>query len=540
MKNDDISDVMDYRPALLGLWQEACRHIEIDEFAAIVFKMLTQFMPIGQLLVRRVDPIRPCVDTVAVGSSAPDYLLPQTRSECSARKIEEVEAWCRQARIARRGAPGWADAPVEILLPVGVRGDVLVGPLPEPNGPGGVLALIAEENASFTSQHAEIAEHLLEPISTALANDRRLREIAAMRAAAEAEKSSLLSRLGRKRLGDDPVVGANSGLRAVMERVGLVAKSDAPVLILGETGTGKELIARMIHNHSPRAAGPFLRVNCGAIPPDLIDSQLFGHERGAFTGAVDTRQGWFERADGGTLLLDEVGELPLAAQVRLLRILQDGWLEKVGGQTPMHVDVRIVAATHRDLAAMVNEGRFREDLWYRIAVFPIILPPLRERIQDIAELARHFAERAAARFVLSLALPTAEDIELLAAYPWPGNIRELAAVIDRAAILGDGRRLEVAKALGVTTEMPAASVGGPVIGTVSAATKLTPRSRFQTLDDAVKQHIESALALAHGRIEGRRGAAALLDINPHTLRARMRKLKIDWAQFRRQDEIGLL
>ena len=172
------------------------------------------------------------------------------------------------------------------------------------------------------------------------------------------------------------------------------------MLILGETGTGKEVIARVIHAQSERRDGPFLRVNCGAIPMELIDSQLFGHEKGSFTGAVETRQGWFERADGGTLLLDEVGELPLAAQVRLLRILQDGWLERVGGHQAIHVDVRIVAATHRDLATMVTEGKFREDLWYRIAVFPILLPPLRERREDIAELAAAF-RRAGGRPVRS-------------------------------------------------------------------------------------------------------------------------------------------
>jgi transcriptional regulator with GAF, ATPase, and Fis domain len=489
-------------------------------------------MPIGQLLVRRVEPNRSQIETIGVGFPAPDYLLPDVRSDCSAAALQEVLQWCQRGGVVHRGMPAWADTPLEVLVPTGVRGDILVGPLVDSSGPGGVLIVVATDGATFDSQHIEIMERLLEPFSTALENDRRLREMAALRAAAEAEKHSLLSRLGRKEVGGDVVVGADLGLRAVLERVALVARSDAPVLILGETGTGKELIARMIHSRSPRAAGPFMRVNCGAIPSELIDSQLFGHERGAFTGAVETRPGWFERADGGTLLLDEVGELPLAAQVRLLRILQDGWLEKVGGQQPIHVDVRIVAATHRDLAAMVNAGQFREDLWYRIAVFPIILPPLRERTGDIGELARHFAERAAARFVLPQALPTQEDIELLTAYPWPGNIRELAAVIDRAAILGDGKRLEVAKALGVTVNLPSTASHGDA----QRPAKPAPSQRIQTLDEAMKQHIELALTVAHGRIEGRRGAAALLQINPHTLRARMRKLKIDWTQFRRREE----
>jgi transcriptional regulator with GAF, ATPase, and Fis domain len=286
----------------------------------------------------------------------------------------------------------------------------------------------------------------------------------------------------------------------------------------------------MIHSQSPRSGGPFLRVNCGAVPPELIDSQLFGHERGAFTGAVESRQGWFERADGGTLLLDEVGELPLAAQVRLLRILQDGWLERVGGHEPVHVNVRMVAATHCDLAAMVAEGQFREDLWYRIAVFPIRLPPLRERPEDIAELAGHLAQRAATRFVLPLVHPTPQDIQLLSEYSWPGNIRELAAVIDRAAILGNGKRLEVAQALGATVKPP--------VPPQAAETPATPEqpSEVLSLDKAMRLHIERVLAITRGRIEGRRGTAALLDINPHTLRARMRKLGIDWAKFRARDD----
>ena len=210
------------------------------------------------------------------------------------------------------------------------------------------------------------------------------------------------------------------------------------MLIFGETGTGKELVARAIHNRSSRRNGPFDRVNCGAIPPELIDSQLFGHERGAFTGAVEARRGWFERADGGTLFLDEIGELPPAAQVRMLRILQDGWMERVGGEKPINVDVRIVAATHRDLASMVAEGRFREDLWYRIAVFPIVLPPLRERREDIARLARALRRAGGHAVRAGPGRRPRRRPALLTAYPWPGNVRELAAVIDRAAILGDG------------------------------------------------------------------------------------------------------
>ena len=319
----------------------------------------------------------------------------------------------------------------------------------------------------------------------------------------------------------DPIIGAEAGLAPVMERVGLVAALDVPVLVLGETGSGKEVVARAIHTRSRRAAGPFLRVNCGAIPPGLIDSELFGHERGSFTGALAERRGWFERADRGTLFLDEIGELPLEAQVRLLRVLQDHTLERVGGHRPVSVDVRIVAATHRDLRGLIEENRFREDLWYRIAVFPIDLPPLRDHVEDVPALANHFALRAAARFGMPPRIPSAGDLDLLVAYPWPGNVRELIAVIERAVILGNGERLEVAKALGAapsaaTEARYAPAADGP----------------FATLDQAMARHIEAALARARGRIEGRGGAAELLGVNPHTLRARMRKLGLDWRRFR--------
>jgi transcriptional regulator with GAF, ATPase, and Fis domain len=333
-----------------------------------------------------------------------------------------------------------------------------------------------------------------------------------------------------KRAGlNDTIVGADVGLREVMAAVSQVARSDTPVLILGETGTGKEVVARAVHSHSRRLNGPFLRVNCGAIPPELIDSELFGHERGSFTGASATRRGWFERADGGTLFLDEVGELTLAAQVRLLLVLQDGRFVRVGGEHSMSVDVRVVAATNRNLRQGVQSGTFREDLWFRLAVFPIILPPLRERLQDLPALAAHFSLRAAERLGLPPRMPDAEDLAMLAAYPWPGNVRELASVIERAAILGNGHRLELARSLGVVS--PAHAVAAPAVSP-SASKPGADSAKEVSFAEASRKHIEEALVRSHGRVEGPFGAARLLELNPHTLRSKMRKLGIDAKQFK--------
>jgi len=516
-----------FQGVLLDVWREACRHIEISESTATISAILKGHMPLARVLVRRLDHRDRCVETVAVGLAVSENPRWEARTACSPSDMERLATWCQCGQIAQRGNGTLLADGAAIAVPPGIDGDVLAGPLGIRDEYSGVLVLVSHPNRAFDAGHASLTQVLLDPFSVALDNDQRIREMAALREAAEADTRLLLTRLGRKKL-EDTIVGADSGLRGVMERAELVARSDAPVLIFGETGTGKELLARAIHARSARSAGPVIRVNCGAIPPELIDSQLFGHERGAFTGAVETRKGWFERADGGTLFLDEIGDLPPAAQVRLLRILQDGWLERVGGQHPVNVDVRIVAATHRDLAGMVAKGKFREDLWYRLAVFPVVLPPLRERREDIPELARHFAERAATRFGLPVVMPSREEIDLLISYPWPGNVRELAAVIDRAAILGDGDRLEIAKALGIDAAWPAlpSADEAPVPGTHPAEPKIVP------LDVAMKQHIESALAATKGRIEGPYGAARLLEINPHTLRARMRKLGIDWTQFR--------
>jgi transcriptional regulator with GAF, ATPase, and Fis domain len=330
-------------------------------------------------------------------------------------------------------------------------------------------------------------------------------------------------------VGEERLIGSETGLAAVMARARMVSRSSAPVLLFGETGTGKEIIARAVHEHSPFRNGPFRRVNCGAIAPELIDSELFGHEQGAFTGAVTRRKGWFEQADGGTLFLDEVGELAPAAQVRLLRVVQDGEVVRVGGERPVRVNVRIVAATHRDLPVMVEAQTFREDLYYRLSVFPIVIPPLRDRPHDIRAFAEYFAERAASRFGLRPVPVSDDDVRLLAAYRWPGNVREMAAVMDRAVLIGQGRTLDVANALG----QPRAATGaGARAAAGTEAPPGVPAGRIEPLDVVMRRHIEAALLETHGRIEGRHGAARLLEINPHTLRARMRKLEIDWRAFR--------
>ena len=507
-----------------AVWREACRHIAIEKSAPRIADQVASLLPVGFLAVRRIDAELRRLETVGIGGSSEIQLRAPARTECTDEQMRSLLDWCRGGSTlrgtARNGHPL-----LSLLIPAGVSSEVLAGPLVEDDRPIGVLLAIALRPVVFDDTHERLLALLLEPFTVALGNDSRFHELARLREVSEADNRALLTRLGRPAIADT-IVGADRGLRQVMQRVAQVASTDAPVLLVGETGSGKEVVARAIHSGSRRAGAPVVRVNCGAIPSGLIDSELFGHERGSFTGAVGARKGWFERADGGTLFLDEVAELPLDAQVRLLRILQDGTFERVGGQRPLTVDVRIVAATHRDLGRLVSEGRFREDLWYRIGVFPIYIPPLRDRPEDIPALAAHFAWRSGTRlggFPLS---PTQEDIELLLSYHWPGNVRELGSVIERAAILGDGRTLRVAASLGV----PAPAKALIAVSTESAP---TADEEILTLDEATIRHIERALTKSRGRVEGPGGAAAMLGINPHTLRARMRRLGIDWVRFRK-------
>lgn len=509
---------------IFDIWRQVARNSRLEDSMPRISEAIATRFPVALVLLRRLDTEGSRMETSWASSHDGTITPPLLRTSLSEHDLDSIIEWFGRGGLLN-SSRGRGEPIARAALPSGVEGEVLLGPLSSESGPLGVLALVATQGTVFTEEHRGLAKIMLEPLCTALMNDVTFHRLDRARLAIAADKDALLSRLQRQDISPS-IVGSEAGLRPVMEQVERVSHTDAPVLILGETGTGKEVIARTIHQKSRRASGPMFRVNCGAIPTELVDSELFGHERGAFTGAVAGRKGWFERADGGTLFLDEVAELPPAAQVRLLRVLQDGAMERVGGQRTFTVDVRIVAATNASMEELISSGKFREDLWYRLSVFPIKLPPLRERVQDIPALTAHFAWGAGKRLGGAPLAPSARDVGVLVSYGWPGNVRELAAVVERAAILGDGKRLEIEAALGRTA-------GHVVVpANPSARVSIEGAEEFRSLDQAMADHIEAALERTMGRIEGRRGAAALLGINPHTLRARMRKLEIDWRRFR--------
>ena len=311
------------------------------------------------------------------------------------------------------------------------------------------------------------------------------------------------------------IVGDSPALRSVLDEVGKVAATDASVLVTGESGTGKELIARAIHERSPRASGAFVRVNCPSIPRDLFESEFFGHSKGAFTGAVQHRAGRFELADDGTIFLDEIAEIPIELQSKLLRVLQEGELERVGESRTRRVSVRVVSATNRDLPEEIKAGRFREDLYYRLNVFPIRTPALRERAEDIEALARHFLASASRRLSIPMPELTAANVAVLRGYHWPGNIRELQNVLERAAILASGGKLSLD------------------LGDAPGRPPTTANATAVTLDDIKqleREVIVRALDDTDWRVYGDDGAAARLAIKPTTLASRMKKMGIERGQ----------
>lgn len=380
---------------------------------------------------------------------------------------------------------------------------------------GSFIARVFEKD-KYTDEHLELWAVVNEPAAVALANSQRYREILGLKDLLIDDKSYLEKEL-RKNYGGK-LVGAGQGLRKVMERVHMVAPTNSPVLLTGETGTGKEVIANAIHDLSSRCNGPFVKMNCGAIPETLIDSELFGHDKGAFTGATNQKRGRFERAHRGTIFLDEISELPLQAQVRFLRVLQEKEFERVGGTTPIMVDVRVLSATSRSLEDLITKGLFREDLYFRLNVFPITIPPLRERKIDIPALVHHFIQKKCREMGLHNTPGLSPGVmDQLALYNWPGNVRELENIIERAIIVSGGKDLVFH---GITDAW---------MGTRYMAYGVTS-DETSSLQDIEANHIRQILRKVRGKINGMGGAAELLQINPGTLRAKMRKLGIPFGR----------
>ena len=382
----------------------------------------------------------------------------------------------------------------------------------------GEIALIADGLNQYTDEHAGLLRLLREPFAIAMSNALRYREIVRFKDMLADDNRFLHGQL--RELSGDEIIGSQLGLKGVMEKVHQVASLDSPVLLLGETGVGKEVIANAIHYSSHRKDGPFIKVNCGAIPETLLDSELFGHEKGAFTGAISQQRGRFERADKGTIFLDEIGELPLQAQVRLLNVLQNREIERVGGTNAIPVDIRIISATHRDLEEMIISQRFREDLWFRLNVFPIKIPPLRQRKEDIPELVNYFIKRKCMELKLrKRPVIPAGVIDQLIAYNWPGNVRELGNMIERALIQRRGGVLSFETLL-----------AQPVPKSREAAPDAGPNRPLLSLQEMNVGYIRQALERAGGKINGPGGAAQILGINPNTLRKRMDRLGIPYGK----------
>lgn len=385
----------------------------------------------------------------------------------------------------------------------------------------GTLSLVSRERDRYSVEDTALLQEVANQIALAVANMRSYEEIAELKARLEKENVYLQEEI-RIDHNFEEIVGNSPALLGVLRKVEQVASTDSTVLIYGETGTGKELIARAIHDRSARKRRPLVKVNCSAISAGLVESELFGHVKGAFTGALERHIGRFELANGGTIFLDEIGELPLGTQVKLLRVLQEREFEPVGSSRPLSVNVRVIAATNRNLQESIRAGEFRSDLFYRLNVFPVDVPPLRERHADIPQLAAFFLSRFSKKFGKEVQAISQAAMERLLNYPWPGNIRELQNVIERAMIVSHGAVLELSPDL-VPAPAPFKPAGvGDKSREASPATPvaLTP----STLEEVERAHIVGILSQTGGLVEGPRGAAKILGLHPNTLRHRMRKL----------------
>ena len=532
--NDKLMHAAERARSLLAINNAVVLNLTRDALFRAITDALRPVMPFDRSTIFLYDEDRRVLRLVVAESAIPsEYFLPGL--ELPLEGSHAGSAFCNQRVFFR------PDLAVErqyygeeVLVQEGFRSLVVV-PLVVRGKSIGTLNLGSLKPMQYGAAEAELLQEVANQLALAIENMREYEEIGRLKAQLERENVYLREEI-RGEHNFEEIVGNSPELLAALRTVDRVAPTDTTVLILGETGTGKELVARAIHSRSRRHRHPLVKVNCGAIAAGLIESELFGHVKGAFTGALERRIGRFELADGGTLFLDEVGELPLDMQVKLLRVLQEQEFEPVGSSRTTKVDVRIIAATNRHLEQEVAAGRFRADLYYRLNVLPLRVPPLRERRGDIPQLTTFFVQRNAKRIGRSVAGVSRESMQRLTQYQWPGNVRELENVIERALVLSSGGILEIGADFLPTIAPIEARVVAPAIAPPVTVRDAGPpaappaASSGPTLEDVERAHISATLNQTDWVVEGPRGAARILDMHPNTLRSRMKKLGLTRRQ----------
>jgi formate hydrogenlyase transcriptional activator len=487
-----------------------------DALFRAIATAVARVMPFDRTAIFRHDPARDMLRLLVLESTLPSNYF-GVGLEIPAASSHVGWVFQRQEPLLRRDLARERVYPAEDQAYAdGVRAFVIV-PMTARGRPIGTFAVASVRPDQYDEADVAFLQEVANQVALAIENMVAYEEIAALKGQLERENAYLQEEIHREHNFTE-MVGASPALRAVLATVDQVAPTDSTVLISGETGTGKELIARAVHSRSRRRGRPLVKVNCSAIAAGLVESELFGHVRGAFTGALERRVGRFELADGGTIFLDEIGELPLDVQAKLLRVLQEHEFEPVGSSVTRRVDVRVIAATNRNLLGAVDEGRFRADLYYRLNVVPVAIPPLRERPGDIPALTAFFLARYAKRFGKPVTGVSDAALRRLVAYSWPGNIRELQNVVERAVVLAQGPVVEVEAVGSAPVPAPATRPDVRVIPDGEGLAEI--------LERVERAHLVAALERTRGVIEGPRGAATLLKMHPNTLRSRLEKLGI--------------
>ncbi|MBU1052734.1 MAG: sigma 54-interacting transcriptional regulator [Proteobacteria bacterium] len=529
-----------------------CGSLDIETAMWKALEYLEQFIPLTGMNLVLGEPGMPAIETLAQVSRYKIEKMDRILSLPSEVRSEVENQWANLDGVSIINKPEMFPPTLKVISLLD-RPDMSIMTMRLKLKDNRYFALVTYLIGpdQYESEHARLLSMLHDPFAIAMSNALRHEEVLKLKEILADDNRFLYQEM--LRISGDEIIGKNTGLKQVFDMVNQVASVNIPVLLLGETGVGKEVIANAIHYSSPRKNQPFIKVNCGAIPGTLIDSELFGHEKGAFTGALFQKRGRFERADKGTILLDEIGELPQEAQVRLLRVLQDKQIERVGGTMPVPIDVRVIASTNRDLKNMVISKQFREDLWFRLNVYPIKIPPLRERQGDIPELVYYFINRKSIeKNITSPPNIDKEVIDQLKTYNWPGNVRELENIVERILIQSQGQNISGPLMFEDTifqkSESGAFRQPIPIYSKINDAEgktimhlkeiaktifpqfdleKLTSslnKTEPMELEEIISLHIQKAIKITGGKINGPGGAAELLNINPNTLKSKIRKM----------------